>query len=89
MAAEQVKVQEQQRVLGVIPNFYVTYEHNAAPLTPKLKFQLALKALTDPVTIGGFFRWGVEKPAVASNLKGSKSMRNVSGIGRCRDELSL
>ena len=34
--------------------FYVTYEHNAAPLTPKLKFQLALKALTDPVTIGGF-----------------------------------
>ena len=54
VATEQVKVQEQQRVLGVIPNFYVTYEHNPAPLTPKLKFQLALKALTDPVTIGGF-----------------------------------
>ena len=54
IAAEQVKVQEQQRVLGVIPNFYVTYEHNAAPLTPKLKFQLAMKALTDPVTIVGF-----------------------------------
>lgn len=54
IATEQVKVQEQQRVLGVIPNFYVTYEHNAAPLTPKLKFQLALKALTDPVTIAGF-----------------------------------
>jgi len=54
IATEQVKVQEQQRVLGVIPNFYVTYEHNAAPLTPKLKFQLAMKALTDPVTIVGF-----------------------------------
>ena len=54
VAAEQVKVQEQQRVLGVIPNFYVTYEHKPAPLTSKLKFQLAMKALTDPVTITGF-----------------------------------
>ena len=53
MATEQVKIQEQQRVLGVIPNFYVTYEHNPAPLTSKLKFQLATKALTDPVTITG------------------------------------
>ena len=54
VAAEQVKVQEQQRVLGIVPNFYVTYERNPAPLTSKLKFQLAMKALTDPVTIAGF-----------------------------------
>jgi hypothetical protein len=54
VAAQQVKAQEQQRILGVIPNFYVTYEHKPAPLTPKLKFQLAFKALTDPVTIAGF-----------------------------------
>jgi len=54
IAVEQVKVQEQQRVFGVIPNFYVTYERKPAPLTSKLKFQLALKALTDPVTIAGF-----------------------------------
>lgn len=54
LAAEQVKVQEQQRVLGIVPNFYVTYEHQPAPLTSKLKFQLAVKALTDPVTIMGF-----------------------------------
>ena len=54
VAAEQVKVEEKQRVFGVVPNFYVTYEHDAAPLTPKLKFQLAMKALTDPVTISGF-----------------------------------
>src|SRR5262249_28810291 len=31
-----------------------TYDENPAPLTAKLKFQLALKALTDPVTIAGF-----------------------------------
>jgi len=54
VAAEQVKIAEQQRVFGVIPNFYVTYDKHPAPLTSKLKFKLALKALTDPVTILGF-----------------------------------
>ena len=54
VAEEQVKIQEQQRVLGVIPNFYVTYDRQPAPMTSKLKFQLAFKALTDPVTIAGF-----------------------------------
>ncbi len=54
VAAEQVKAQEQQRILGIVPNFYVTYEHKPAPLTSKLKFQLAFKALTDPVTLAGF-----------------------------------
>jgi Carboxypeptidase regulatory-like domain len=53
VATEQVKVQEQQRVLGFIPNFYVAYDPDPAPLTTKLKFQLALKVATDPVTIGG------------------------------------
>jgi hypothetical protein len=53
IAREQVKIEEQQRVFGVIPNFYVVYDHNAAPLTPKLKFRLATKVLIDPVTILG------------------------------------
>jgi len=49
IAAEQVKIEERQRIFGVIPNFYVVYSHDAAPLTAKLKFRLALKASTDPV----------------------------------------
>jgi hypothetical protein len=53
VATEQVKEQEQQRVLGFIPNFYVTYREDAAPLTTKLKFQLAWKSSTDPITIAG------------------------------------
>jgi hypothetical protein len=53
IATEQVRVQEQQRIFGVIPNFYVTYEPNAAPLTTKLKFQLAVKVAIDPVTFVG------------------------------------
>lgn len=53
LATEQVQMEEKQRVLGLIPNFYVSYEHNPAPLTAKLKFKLAWKAETDPVTILG------------------------------------
>jgi len=49
VAAEQVKIEERQRVFGIIPNFYVTYDHDAVPLTAKLKFKLALRASTDPV----------------------------------------
>src|SRR5580704_3451906 len=43
MARIQVEVEEKQRVLGFIPNFYVVYDDNAVPLTPALKFRLALK----------------------------------------------
>ncbi len=62
VAAEEVKEQEHQRVLGFIPNFYVTYRADAAPLTTKLKFQLAWKSSTDPVTIlGTAFLAGVQQ----------------------------
>jgi hypothetical protein len=52
VAEEQIKEQEKQRPLGFIPNFYVSYVPNAAPLAPKQKFELAWKELTDPVTFG-------------------------------------
>jgi len=51
---QQVKVEEQQRIAGLIPNFYVVYDQQAAPITSKLKFHLAMKLLTDPVTMAGF-----------------------------------
>jgi hypothetical protein len=53
IAVEQVKLEEQQRAFGFIPNFYVAYDHDPAPLTPRLKLSLALKAETDPVTFLG------------------------------------
>jgi hypothetical protein len=53
LATEQVKVEEKQRVLGIIPNFYAVYDPNAVPLTTKLKFRLALKTMTDPITFLG------------------------------------
>ena len=54
IATEQVAVAEKQRILGVIPNFYVVYDSkNAVPLTTKLKFQMAFKVSVDPVSILG------------------------------------
>jgi Carboxypeptidase regulatory-like domain len=53
VATEQLKAEEHQRVFGFVPNFYVSYEKNPAPLTAKMKFQLALKVSIDPVTAAG------------------------------------
>ena len=50
VAEEQVKQEEKQRILGFIPNFYVTYVPHTVPLTSKQKFQLAWKTTLDPVT---------------------------------------
>ena len=49
VAAQQLKAEEHQRVLGFIPNIYVTYEPHPEPLTTKMKFHLAYKSLTHPV----------------------------------------
>jgi hypothetical protein len=50
IAEQQVKEEEQQRVLGVFPNFYVTYINNAVPLDAKQKFELAWRTTLDPIT---------------------------------------
>ena len=48
LATAQVKAELQQRVFGVLPNFYSSYIWNAAPLRPKNKIELAFRSLTDP-----------------------------------------
>jgi len=48
IAQEQIKEQGQQRLLGVIPNFYTSYVADAAPMNPKQKFELAWKLVIDP-----------------------------------------
>jgi hypothetical protein len=54
---EQFREETQQRVLGVIPNFYVSYAPGAPPLSTKQKFHLAWRSSIDPVTFlsTGFF----------------------------------
>ncbi|MGO8795220.1 MAG: carboxypeptidase-like regulatory domain-containing protein, partial [Candidatus Sulfotelmatobacter sp.] len=53
VATEQFKAEEKQRVFGIIPNFYISYDSDPAPLTTAMKFKLALKVSTDPVTAAG------------------------------------
>jgi hypothetical protein len=47
LGQEQLKKQEKQRVLGVIPAFNSVYEGTVPPLTPKQKFYLMYKSTTD------------------------------------------
>ena len=51
LAEDEVKEEEKQRMFGVIPNFFVTYEPHPVPLTAKLKFDLAWKSASDPFTL--------------------------------------
>ena len=56
LAEQQITAEEHQRILAVLPNFYVSYEPDPAPLTRKQKFKLAVVVSRDPVT---FFTTGV------------------------------
>jgi len=50
VAEEQIKDEEKQRIIGIVPNFYVTYDSHALPLNSKQKFKLATKTVIDPFT---------------------------------------
>ena len=64
MAEIEVKQEEKQRVLGVVPNFYVVYNWHAAPLTPGQKFRLALRSEVDPFAfLGAGIAAGIEQAA--------------------------
>lgn len=52
IAEQQIKEQVQQRLLGVFPNFRVSYRPDAAPLNSRQKFQLAWKSISDPARFG-------------------------------------
>lgn len=51
VAEEEIHVEEKQRVFGIVPNFYVSYVPDAAPLNAKQKFQLGWKSVIDPVNL--------------------------------------
>lgn len=50
LAEQQVRIAEQQRVVGVIPNFYSAYDWNAPPMMAKQKLKLSFRSLIDPVS---------------------------------------
>ena len=77
VAAQQLKAEEQQRVLGFIPNVYVVYEPHPEPLTTRMKFALAYKDLTHPVFFARTAAWaGFEQAAGLRNYP-----QNLRGYG--------
>ena len=49
-AERELREQKKQRILGIIPNFNTSNVANAAPLTARQKFGLALRSSIDPFT---------------------------------------
>jgi hypothetical protein len=52
IAQVQLDTEEKQRLLGVVPNYYVSYLPHAVPLSPRQKFTLAGRFVLDPVSFG-------------------------------------
>jgi Carboxypeptidase regulatory-like domain len=50
LSEQQVQIAIQQRIAGVLPNFYSTYDWNAPPMQAKQKFQLGIRSIVDPVS---------------------------------------
>jgi hypothetical protein len=62
IAAEEIKAEEKQRIIGFIPSFYTSYVWNAAPLNARQKFSLALRDTFDPVDfLGVSFTAGMQQ----------------------------
>ena len=66
LSEQQVQIAVHQRIGGVLPNFYSTYDWNAPPMEAKQKFQLSLRSIIDPV---GFL--------TVAGLAGAEQYENV------------
>ena len=83
VAVQQFKAEEQQRVLGFIPNIYVTYESHPEPLTANMKFHLLYKSLTQPTFFALEAAWaGIQQAADTPNWpQGAKGYGQRFGAG--------
>ncbi len=79
LAQQQIEAQEDQRVFGAIPNFYVSYAADAEPLSPGQKFQLAEKTLIDPAS---FVITGISAGIEQANNTYSGYGQGAQGYGK-------
>lgn len=76
LSVEQEQIAVQQRILGVIPNFYMSFDWNAPPMKAKQKFQLSLRSTFDPTAfvvigaIAGAEQYKNVYPAFGSGWEG-------------------
>ena len=54
-AEEQIKEQEKQRVVGVLPQFNISYRSDAASMTAGQKMRLSFRSAIDPVAFASAF----------------------------------
>jgi Carboxypeptidase regulatory-like domain len=79
VAVQQLKAEEQQRILRFIPNTYVTYEPHPEPLTTRMKFHMAYKSLTNPVF---FARTAVRAGVQQANDTPGQWRQGAKGYGK-------
>jgi hypothetical protein len=76
MAEPEVKAAEQQRLIGAIPNYYVSYDWNAPPMAKRQKFELAWKSTIDPSSFiieagfAGIQQWQNDYPGFGRGAQG-------------------
>lgn len=76
LSEEQLHVAEQQRIAGIVPNFYSSYDWNAPPMLAKQKFQLSIRSIIDPVTfltvagVAGVEQYRNAFPAYGGGIEG-------------------
>jgi Carboxypeptidase regulatory-like domain len=51
LAEEQVQIAVHQRIGGIVPNFYSSYDWNAPPMEAKQKLKLSFRSVMDPVSL--------------------------------------
>lgn len=66
LSKQQEHIAVQQRIGGVIPNFYSAYDWNAPPMLAKQKFQLSIRSAIDPVAFLG-----------VAGVAGAEQYRNI------------
>jgi hypothetical protein len=54
-AEKQLKEQEKQRIIGIVPSFNVSYQENTVSLTAGQKMKLALRSEIDPISFAKAF----------------------------------
>jgi Carboxypeptidase regulatory-like domain len=92
LAEEQVQIAVRQRLGGIVPNFYSSYDWNAPPMAAKQKFQLSFRSIIDPVSFlttagtAGVQQYRDSFPAYGGGLEGyakrygANLANNVTGV---------
>jgi hypothetical protein len=71
-AAEELKQEERQRILGIVPNFNTTSDFEAEALSASQKFDLAFRGVVDPFSF----------VAAAADAAYSQATRAYAGYGQ-------